>query len=283
MKFKIKDWEVSKAHSQVLKKFKTKIKTQLEPTEKQWQSLHDLQEALYAQGEWAVLLVLQGMDTAGKDGLIKNVMYGLNASGCEVTAFKQPTELEKNHGFLWRVHQAVPPRGKIGVFNRSYYEDVIVPYVHPEILSESPMSHKLRTAKSLLKDRCYDIVQFEKYLARQGVLVIKVYLHLSHEEQKSRLLARLDDPSKNWKFSDADVNERQFWRKYRKAYDFCIRHTAHSGAPWYIVPADDKPTARALVGEIITTRMSELGLSFPKTDSKRKAELNKIRELIAAE
>lgn len=280
---KMKNFEVKESEKHPLKKHKTLIKPlfktedeakdELKKTQGQ---LSDYQELLYAQNQWSVLVVLQGMDTAGKDGLIEHVMKSVNPQGCEVTSFKQPTHLELDHDFLWRTHAHLPQRGRIGVFNRSYYEDVIVPSVHPEILDSSQLPNEVRS-KKLIKDRCHDIVNFEKYLARQGVLVIKIFLHLSKQEQKNRLLRRLEIPEKNWKFEASDMVERGFWDKYQKAYNFCIEHTTHETAPWYVIPADDKLTARVIASDLITSKMSELKLSFPKVDAEKQRLLKKYR------
>lgn len=279
-RMKLKNFQIKDGDKNVLKKHKTSIqpfynsddetKQELNRTQKK---LSDLQELLYAQNQWAVLIVLQGMDTAGKDGLIEHVMKSVNPQGCDVTSFKQPTHLELDHDFLWRAHANLPQRGKIGVFNRSYYEDVIVPMVHPQVLDRSQLPYKIRRSKNLMKDRCNDIVHFEKYLARQGVLIIKIFLHLSKNEQKNRLLSRLENEEKNWKFEGSDIAERQHWANYQKAYSFCIQHTSYDEAPWYIIPADDKPTARLIASNLISTKIENLNLAFPKVDAKKKKEL----------
>jgi PPK2 family polyphosphate:nucleotide phosphotransferase len=282
---KIKNFRIEKPQKKILSQHKTKIKSPFESEsdleeslKKSQDRLSDLQELLYAQNHWSVLIVLQGMDTAGKDGLIEHVMKSVNPQGCDVTTFKKPTHLEFDHDFLWRAHANLPQRGKIGVFNRSYYEDVIVPMVHPEILEESQLPVELRNSKSLLKDRCSDIIHFEKYLARQGTVIIKLFLHLSKDEQKARLLHRLETPNKNWKFEPADMNERKFWKTYQEAYEFCIEHTSHEIAPWYVIPADDKPMARVVASKIITESLEKIDLKIPKLSADMQKLLGKYRD-----
>ena len=243
--------------------------------------LSQLQDMLSAQNQWAVLLVLQGMDTAGKDGLIKHVMNGVNPQGCVVRTFKAPTHLELDHDFLWRTHVLMPQRGQIGIFNRSYYEDVIVPFVHPEILDATQIPFELRDSDRVLDHRCEDIVNHEIYLQRQGILVIKIFLYLSKAEQKHRLQARLENPNKNWKFEEADIQERAHWKEYQKAYEYCIRKTSHPAAPWHIVPADKKLHARVITSEILVSMLQTIGLQYPQVSGERKRELKKIaRELL---
>ncbi|MNJ92642.1 Polyphosphate kinase 2 [compost metagenome] len=238
--------------------------------------LSTMQDILAAQNEWTVLVILQGMDTAGKDGLIKHVMSGVNPQGCVVRSFKKPTHLELDHDFLWRTHLLMPQRGQIGIFNRSYYEDVIVPWVHPEILTNVQLPKELIKKKSILSDRCADIVNYERYLNRQGVKILKFFLHISKEEQKERLLARLDDPLKNWKFEEGDVVERGFWKKYQKAYEFLISKTSTTFAPWHIIPADNKEAGRLIVSEILVETLKDLKLNFPQVNAERRKELASI-------
>lgn len=273
-----------------LKNYKTKIKAPYKSEadgEKQLkeyqQQIADLQKILYAQKEWAVLIVLQGMDTSGKDGLITNVFERVNPSGCEVTNFHAPSWLELQRDFLHRLQIELPRRGKFGVFNRSYYEDVIVPCVQPKLIQQSQIPKKLRTNKNILDQRCEDIVNFEKYLAHQGYLIIKFFLHLSKKEQQERLLARIDDPSKNWKFDEADMEARDVWNEYQKAYDFCLPKTNHKSAPWNILPADDKLTTRLLAAEIIIERMKELKLEYPELDPSKKLILKKMRKKLTSD
>lgn len=284
MKINSKDFKVEAAQKNALKFYPSLVeplyqneKEARELLNKTLKNLSTDQELLYAQNEWSVLVVLQGLDTAGKDGLVKHVMKGVNPQGCSVTSFKKPTHLELAHDFLWRAHLQIPARGQIGVFNRSYYEDIVVPFVHPESVATMQLPIELRN-KKLLERRCEDIINFENYLARQGVIVIKIFLNLSRAEQKKRLLSRLDEEAKNWKFSEADLLERQFWAQYQKAYNFCIEKTSHDQAPWHIIPADDKLNARLIASKIISQRIHELNLSFPKIDAKQKALLTKYRK-----
>ena len=287
MKIKYKDLEFREPQKHPLKHVSTSLKKFYDSTDEAEAYLKLMQDAiskqqefLYAQKEWSVLIVLQGLDTAGKDGLIKHVMTGINPNGCEVTSFKQPTVLELDHDFLWRIHQELPKRGHIGVFNRSYYEDLVVPFVHPETLEACSIPKRHRKTKELIEDRCRDIVNFEDYLARQGVLIIKFFLHISKKEQKERLLARLDNPEKNWKFSEADVEERKYWDSYQKAYDHCISQTSHPAAPWYVLPANDKLTARLLASRIILDRLEELKLSFPEVGAEKRKSLGAYRKAL---
>jgi PPK2 family polyphosphate:nucleotide phosphotransferase len=240
--------------------------------------LSKLQDMLAAQNQWSVLIILQGMDTAGKDGLIKHVMNGVNPQGCVVRSFKAPTHLENDHDFLWRTHLLMPQRGQIGIFNRSYYEDVIMPFVHPRIQQGLQMPASLLKSKKFLDHRCEDIVNHEIYLQRQGVLIVKIFLHLSKSEQKNRLQARLEDPNKNWKFEEGDITERAHWTKYQKAYEYCISKTCHEKAPWYIIPADKKLDARVITSEILVSLMKTLDLQFPQVSGERKKELLLIRK-----
>lgn len=226
--------------------------------------ISELQEKLYAQRECSVLVILQGLDTSGKDGVIKHVFSGINPQGCEVTSFKQPSELERGQDFLWRTHRRIPARGKIGIFNRSYYEDIIVPFVHSEALDESYLPRALEKGRSrILLERCKDIVCHEEYLARQGVLVVKFFLHLSEKEQKFRLQDRLKDPSKHWKISESDFTDRKFWKTYQRAYEFCIQQTSHQQAPWYMLPADDKLNLHLILAQVLIKKMKELKLEYP--------------------
>lgn len=227
--------------------------------------LSKLQERLYAEGRWAVLAILQGLDTSGKDGVIKHVLSGINPQGCEVTSFKQPSSLELAHDFLWRTTVALPARGRVGIFNRSYYEETAVVRVHPELLGKQNLPKKLVT-DAIWKERYEDINNFELHLARNGTLPIKFFLNISKEEQLKRLLARVADPEKRWKFSLYDVEERKLWEKFIKVYDDTIRHTATKHAPWYVVPADRKWFARLVVAATLVERMEALDMKFPKFD-----------------
>jgi PPK2 family polyphosphate:nucleotide phosphotransferase len=236
------------------------------------ESLRKQQEKLYAQGTWAVLLIFQAMDAAGKDSTIKHVMSGVNPQGCDVSSFKTPTTQELAHDFLWRTTVRLPERGHIGVFNRSYYEEVLVVRVHPEILGVQRLPPAVVSGR-LWNERFEDIVGFERHLRRSGVTVLKFFLNVSRDEQKKRFLERLDTPSKNWKFSTGDVKERALWRDYMTAYQDMIRHTATPEAPWYVVPADHKWFTRLVVAEAIVDAMKGLDLRFPTIDARQKKVL----------
>ena len=238
------------------------------------------QDRLYASGGYSVLLILQAMDAAGKDGVIEHVMSGINPQGCQVFSFKQPTPEEQAHDFLWRTTCRLPERGRIGIFNRSYYEEVLIVRVHPEILHNEGIPHKLIDEKTVWKDRYRSIVNFEEHLRRNGTVVIKFFLHLSKEEQRKRFLARVEEPRKYWKFSLADIHERKYWADYMKAYEACLSATSTDAAPWYAVPADDKKNARLIVSQILVDRLKDLKLSYPKPDAKRLKELRAIRKLL---
>lgn len=238
--------------------------------------LADLQDKLYAQNQWALLLIFQAMDAAGKDGLIKHVMSGVNPQGVKVHSFKQPSAEELNHDFLWRAGWRLPERGDIGIFNRSYYEEVLVVRVHQEFLAKQHLPPTLVT-KDIWKERMEDMCRFENFLTRNGIVVRKFFLNLSKEEQKRRFLKRLDEPEKNWKFSDADVRERQYWDDYMNAYEEMIQQTATPHAPWYVVPADHKWFTRLAVGSAIIETLKELKLSYPKVDPARRKALQAAR------
>jgi len=244
--------------------------------------LSRMQEKLYAQDRWSLLIVMQAMDAAGKDGAIKHVMSGVNPQGCDVHSFKAPSPEELDHDYLWRAHKAVPERGKIGIFNRSYYEEVLVVRVHEHLLAAQKIPESL-IAKNIWEERFEDIRRFERYLTRNGVVVVKFFLHLSRKEQKKRFLERLDDSKKNWKFSMADVKERGFWKDYQAAYDEMIRNTATRHAPWYVVPADNKWYTRLVVASAIIDTLDGLNLRFPDADAEVKKELQKVRAGLLAE
>ncbi len=239
--------------------------------------LNHLQEKLYAQDRWAVLVVLQGLDAAGKDGVIKHVMSGMNPQGCSVFSFKSPSTEELDHDYLWRAHKCAPERGRIGIFNRSYYEEVLIVRVHPTLLRAEKLPDEMVT-KHIWDQRYEDINAFEQYLTRNGVLIRKFFLHISKEEQKRRFLERLEDPKKNWKFSMADVNERAFWKDYQEAYEEMIQNTAMKHAPWFVVPADNKWFTRLIVASAIIEALDELHLSFPAVDKAKKKELEAVRK-----
>jgi PPK2 family polyphosphate:nucleotide phosphotransferase len=244
--------------------------------------LTELQEKLYAQDRWAVLAIFQAMDAAGKDGTIKHVMSGVNPQGVEVTPFKAPTHQELDHDFLWRSTVALPQRGRIGIHNRSYYEEVLVVRVHPEILAAQQIPPELVT-RDVWKERFRDIRGFERHLAHNGIAVVKFFLHVSKAEQKRRFLARLDEPAKNWKFSVADVAERKHWKEYMRAYEDAIRETASEDAPWYVVPADHKWFTRLVVAAAIVDRLARLDLAFPEIDAAKRRELAAARRKLVAE
>ena len=241
--------------------------------------LSEMQDKLYAQDRWAVLIVLQAMDAAGKDGLIKHVMSGVNPEGCDVHSFKAPSAEELQHDFLWRTTVALPERGRIGIFNRSYYEEVLVVRVHPEFLENEKMPPSL-CGKSIWQERFEDIHSFERHLTRNGTVVRKFFLHLSKKEQKKRFLARLDEPEKNWKFSAADIRERQYWDDYQNAYEDMIRNTAAKHAPWYVVPADNKWFTRLVVSTVIVQTLGSLNLGYPKVDDSKRKELEAAKKLL---
>src|SRR5437660_1320480 len=239
-------------------------------------ALAELQDKLYAQDKWAVLLIFQAMDAAGKDGAIKHVLSGVNPQGCQVYSFKSPSSDDLDHDYLWRCMKCLPNRGQIGIFNRSYYEEVLVVRVHPELLARQKLPPSLVT-KDIWRERFEDINAFERYLTRNGVLVRKFFLHLSKQEQRRRFLSRLEDPDKNWKFSLADLHERQRWNSYMRAYEDMIRHTATDCAPWHVVPADHKWFTRLVVAEVIVDALESLELKYPKVDGARRRELAAVR------
>lgn len=244
--------------------------------------LADMQEKLYAQDQWAVLLIFQAMDAAGKDGTIEHVMSGVNPQGCQVYSFKAPSVEELDHDFLWRTSCRLPERGRIGIFNRSYYEEVLVVRVHEELLAREKLPRKL-VGKNIWKERYEDIASFERYLSRNGVLIRKFFLHVSREEQRKRFLSRLEEPEKNWKFSLADAREREFFDDYMEAYEDMIRHTATPEAPWFVVPADNKWFTRLVVAGAVVDALQGLDLSFPTVDEARRGELDEARRALENE
>lgn len=245
--------------------------------------LTKLQNLLYASNQYALLLIFQAMDAAGKDSIIRHVMSGVNPQGCQVFSFKHPSEEELDHDFLWRTTARLPERGRIGIFNRSYYEEVLVVRVHPEILHAENLPHELLDKKNLWKKRYRSLVNLEDHLHRNGTRVLKFFLHLSKEEQRRRFLKRLDTPSKNWKFSAQDLVERKFWDQYMEAYQDCITATSTRDSPWYIVPADHKPTARLLVSEIIVDALKGLKMAYPNLETSNPEELQRLRAELEAE
>ena len=241
--------------------------------------MEDLQAKLYAQDRWALLLIFQAMDAAGKDGTIKHVMSGVNPEGCQVTSFKTPSDTELQHDFLWRTTEHLPERGHIGIFNRSYYEEVLVVRVHPQVLKSEKVPPALVT-KDIWKERFEDIRSFERYMARNGTVIRKFFLHLSKKEQKKRFLARLDEPEKHWKFSEADIHERDYWDDYQDAYEDMIRHTTSKHAPWYVVPADNKWFTHLVVSAAIVETLEELDLAYPKVDAAKQKEIQAARRIL---
>jgi PPK2 family polyphosphate:nucleotide phosphotransferase len=287
MKIEAKDYRVGKSERVRLKDWPTKGKALCATKEEYAEALAShvkrlsgLQELLYGSNKYALLLVFQGMDAAGKDGAIRHVMSGVNPQGCEVASFKQPSAEELEHDFLWRSTVRLPERGRIGIFNRSYYEEVLAVRVHPEDLRGEGLAAELRD-KDVWKERYQSIVELERHLHRNGTRVVKIFLHLSKEEQRRRFLARIDEPEKNWKFSLADIHERKYWGKYMEAFEDCLSATSTRHAPWYAVPADDKESARLIVSQIVVEALGELKMSYPRTTAKRRAELEEIRRGLA--
>jgi PPK2 family polyphosphate:nucleotide phosphotransferase len=273
-KVKLSEWPT------VVKPFCKSKKEYQEVLEEHVKQLSSLQQLLYASDRYALLLIFQGMDAGGKDGAIRHVMSGVNPQGCEVFSFKQPSAEELEHDFLWRTTRCLPERGRIGIFNRSYYEEVLVVRVHPEILRSQGLSEELRDDKSFWEERYRSIVESENHLRRNGTRIVKVFLHLSKEEQRKRFLERIDEPEKNWKFSLADIHERKYWKDYMQAYESCLAATSTHHAPWYVVPADDKENARLIVSQIVLDALTELKMAYPKTTPKRRRELESIRKLL---
>ena len=285
MKIDSKDFRVSAGKSVNLKQWPTLVKPFYKSKkryhkllEQHIDQLSSLQRLHYASNRYSLLLIFQAMDAAGKDGAIRHVMSGVNPQGCQVFSFKQPSANELEHDFLWRTTCRLPERGRIGIFNRSYYEEVLVVRVHPEILSSQRLPDELPDAETIWKDRYRSIVDLEEHLHRNGTRIIKFYLHLSKDEQRKRFLDRIDEPEKNWKFSLADVRERKSWSLYMQAYEACLSATSTANAPWYVVPADDKKNARLIVSQIILDAFNELPMAYPKTTAKRRSELKAIRK-----
>ncbi|HEY8709542.1 MAG TPA: ADP-polyphosphate phosphotransferase [Burkholderiaceae bacterium] len=285
MKLNAEDFRVREGKKVKLDKWPTVVKPVYESKEEYQRLLAEhvarlsaLQQLQYASNRHAVLLIFQAMDAAGKDGAIKHVMSGVNPQGCQVFSFKHPSAVELEHDFLWRTTQCLPERGRIGIFNRSYYEEVLIVRVHPEILRSEDLPGTSLDEKTVWKNRYRSIVQQEDHLTRNGTRIIKFFLHLSKEEQRKRFLARIDEPDKNWKFSQADIAERGFWDDYMTAYEDCLSATSTRAAPWYVVPADDKENARLIVSEIILDTLGALKMRYPKSDAKRRQDLQAIRK-----
>jgi len=288
MKIDSTDFRVEEGDEVNLKKWPTRIEPAYRSKEQYQKLLREhveelsqQQQLLYASNRHAILLIFQAMDAAGKDGAIKHVMSGVNPQGCQVFSFKHPSATELQHDFLWRTTRDLPERGRIGIFNRSYYEEVLIARVHPEILRSEGLPDALLDEKTVWHDRYRSIRNLEKHLFDNGTRIIKFFLHLSKEEQRKRFLERIDEPEKNWKFSIADITERQFWQDYMKAYEECMSATSAKTAPWYVVPADDKENARLIVSRIILDTFEALKMTFPKTGPARRQELKSIRKQLA--
>ncbi len=249
----------------------------------QVEELSELQRLHYASDRYSVLVIFQAMDAAGKDGAIRHVMSGVNPQGCQVFSFKHPSATELDHDFLWRTTRSLPERGRIGIFNRSYYEEVLIVRVHPQILQSEQLPDAVLKEKGIWKERYRSIVDLEAHLYRNGTRVVKIFLHLSKEEQRKRFLARIDEPDKNWKFSLDDIKERGYWKKYMEAYGECLSATSTKDAPWYVVPADDKENARLIVSEVILDAFRSLEMSYPKVNAERRRELKAIRAKLVRE
>jgi PPK2 family polyphosphate:nucleotide phosphotransferase len=284
MRINSKDFRVRQGDDVSLRKWPTKVDPVYKSKEqyqellaKHVAKLSSQQQLLYASNRHAVLLIFQAMDAAGKDGAIKHVMSGVNPQGCQVFSFKHPSATELEHDFLWRTTRDLPERGRIGIFNRSYYEEVLIVRVHPEILRSEAIPNTPHHDKKVWHDRYRSIVDLEKHLHDNGTRIIKFFLHLSKNEQRRRFLARIDEPEKNWKFSAADIAERKFWKQYMKAYEECLSATSTRDAPWYVVPADDKENARLIVSQIILDTFEGLKMAYPKTSTKHRKELQSIR------
>jgi PPK2 family polyphosphate:nucleotide phosphotransferase len=285
MKIHSKDFRVREGNKVDLQKWPTKVDP-VYKSKKQYHKLLDehveqlsaLQQLHYASNRYAILLIFQAMDAAGKDGAIRHVMSGVNPQGCQVFSFKHPSPTELQHDFLWRTTRDLPERGRIGIFNRSYYEEVLIVRVHPDILRSEGIPDVLLDESAVWHDRYRSIVNLEKHLHANGTRVVKFYLHLSGEEQRKRFLERIDEPEKNWKFSVADIEERKFWKQYMTAFEECISATSTSDVPWYVVPADDKENARLIVSQIVVDTFEGLDMAYPKTSAERHKELQAIRK-----
>ena len=288
MRIKLKDFQPVADEKVNLKKWPTRIKPLYQSKadyqallEKQVKELGELQRLHYAHNHYAVLLIFQAMDAAGKDGAIRHVMSGINPQGCQVFSFKHPSAAELEHDFLWRTTQCLPERGRIGIFNRSYYEEVLIVRVHPEILQAQGIPHEV--LEDVWRERYHSINQMEQHLHRNGTRIIKFFLHLSEEEQRKRFLARIEEPEKNWKFSSSDMAERRYWKEYMQAYEACLSATSTEHAPWHVVPADDKENARLIISKIILDTFNSLDMHYPQVDEQRRQELQVIRQQLLNE
>ncbi|WP_298752467.1 ADP-polyphosphate phosphotransferase [uncultured Arcobacter sp.] len=290
MKIKSKDFRIPEGKKVELDKWPTKIKPAYKSKKKykkylkkNIKKLSNQQQLLYASNSYSVLLIFQAMDAAGKDGAIRHVLSGINPQGCQVFSFKHPSAKELEHDFLWRTTQALPERGRIGIFNRSYYEEVLIVRVHPKILESEDIPEALLNKKTIWQERFQSIQNMEKHLHRNGTRIIKFFLHLSKEEQCKRFLKRIDNPKKNWKLSLADIEERKFWEQYTYAYEECLSATSTEKSPWYVVPADDKKNARLIISKIVLNTLKSLQLSYPKSSEEHRQELRSIREQLTRE
>ncbi|WP_019867409.1 ADP-polyphosphate phosphotransferase [Methylovulum miyakonense] len=290
MKIHSKEFRVKEGDEVDLKKWPTLMdplygskKAYHQLLDEQVEELNSLQQLQYASNRYAVLLIFQAMDAAGKDGAIRHVMSGVNPQGCQVFSFKHPSAMELDHDFLWRTTQCLPERGRIGIFNRSYYEEVLIARVHPEILRSQGLPDELLDEKTIWQERYLSIVDLENHLYRNGTRIIKFFLHISKEEQRKRFLERIDNPEKYWKFSVADIEERKFWHQYMKAYEVCLSETSTETAPWYVVPADDKKNSRLIIAQIILDTFKALKMGYPEADANRQKELLSIRHQLMQE
>lgn len=290
MKIKSKDFRIPEGKNVDLDKWPTKIKPVYKSKKKYKKylkkninKLNNQQQLLYASNSYSVLLIFQAMDAAGKDGAIRHVMSGINPQGCQVFSFKHPSVKELEHDFLWRTTQALPERGRIGIFNRSYYEEVLIVRVHPEILESEDIPEALLNKKTIWQERFQSIENMEEHLHRNGTRIIKFFLHLSKEEQCKRFLKRIDNPKKNWKLTRADIEERKFWKQYIHVYEESLSATSTEKSPWYVVPADDKKNARLIISRIILNTLKSLQLSYPKSSEEHHQELRSIREQLTKE
>lgn len=287
MKIKSKDFRVPEGEKIKLKNWPTKVRPCFQSKEdyqgilgEHAHELSDLQHLMFAQNRYALLLIFQGMDAAGKDGAIGHVMSGVNPQGCQVYSFKNPSPQELEHDFLWRTTCRLPEKGRIGIFNRSYYEEVLIVRVHPSILEKQNLPNETLDNKHIWNERYRSIMDTEKHLYRNGTRIIKIFLHLSKDEQRIRFLERIDAPEKNWKFGSADVKERQYWDDYMEVYEKCLSATSTEEAPWYIVPADEKENARLIISRIILDTMNKMKMSYPESDMKRREELQRVRSTL---
>ena len=290
MKININDFRVQEGEKVNLKKWLTLVepvykskKNYHKQLEEQVEELSSLQRLHYASNRYAVLLIFQAMDAAGKDGAIRHVMSGVNPQGCQVFSFKHPSATELDHDFLWRTTQCLPERGRIGIFNRSYYEEVLIARVHPEILRSQALPDELLNEKTIWTNRYHSILDLESHLYRNGTRIIKFFLHLSKQEQRNRFINRIEDPEKNWKFSMADIEERKCWKQYMQAYEACLGATSTKIAPWYVVPADDKKNTRLIISQIILDTFKALKMNYPETSAKRQQELLSIHHQLMDE